>query len=100
MPALNACLIPRVSLIALNRSVMQADDPLAAAGDAGVVRHHQDRPPVPRQFVEQRQHLLAGLAVERAGGLVSQNDERVVDQRAGDADALLLAAGELGGAMI
>ena len=36
-----------------------------------------------------------GLAVQRTGRLVGQQDQRVVDHRAGDADALLLAAGKL-----
>ena len=36
-----------------------------------------------------------GLAVKRAGRLVGQDQDRIVDQRAGDGDALLLSAGEL-----
>ena len=35
------------------------------------------------------------LRVERAGGLVGQDDPRIVDERARDRDALLLSAGEL-----
>lgn len=33
--------------------------------------------------------------IEVAGGLVGENERRAGDQRAGDGDALLLAAGEL-----
>ncbi len=33
--------------------------------------------------------------IERRGGLVEQNDRRVLDQRAGNGDALALAAGKL-----
>ena len=37
-----------------------------------------------------------GLGVESARGLVEQQDRRIVVERAGDADALSLSAGELG----
>ena len=40
-------------------------------------------------------HLGAGLAVERAEGLVHQQDLGIVGERAGDRDALHHAAGEL-----
>ena len=56
--------------------------------------------PVVDQLVEQLEDLLAGLAVERAGRLVGQQDQRVVDQRPRDADALLLPAGELHRAVV
>ena len=49
-------------------------------------------------LVERREEVedLAGrLAVEVAGRLVAEEERRVVDDRARDADALLLAAGEL-----
>ncbi len=41
------------------------------------------------------EHLLDHLGIERRGRLVEQHDLRVHAQRAGDRDALLLAAGEL-----
>ena len=37
-------------------------------------------------------HGLAGLGVERGGGLVADDEPRRVDEGAGDRDALLLAA--------
>ena len=40
-----------------------------------------------------------GAAVERAGRLVEDQDRRVLEQGAGDGDALLLAAGELEAAL-
>ncbi len=42
-------------------------------------------------------HLLAQLPVEGAERLVEQQDRRAVDERPCERDALLLAAGELGG---
>ncbi len=44
---------------------------------------------------QQLQHRCRGLWVERAGGLVAEQDAWLGGQCAGDADALLLAAGEL-----
>ena len=69
------------------------------SGGAGVVGHEDHRRPVAaRQLAEQREHLLARLGVEVAGGLVGEHQTRLADERTGDRDALLLAAGEpLGG---
>ena len=44
--------------------------------------------------------LVAGLGVELAGRLVGQDQERVLHQGPGDGHALLLAAGELVGAVV
>ncbi len=52
------------------------------------------------QFAQDRQHFLAGLGVQCAGRLVRQDNFAAVDQRTGDADALLLAAGKLAGLVI
>ena len=46
-------------------------------------------------FGEQVHDLDARLGIERAGGLVGKEDFRVVDEGAGDGDALHLAAGKL-----
>jgi hypothetical protein len=44
-----------------------------------------------------RQHRVAGVLVEVARRLVGQDQQRVVRQRAGNGDALLLAAAQLVG---
>src|SRR5205823_6568850 len=46
------------------------------------------------QLGEEAAHLDAGAGVQAAGGLVEQEDLGVVDEHAGDAQALLHAAGE------
>ena len=56
-------------------------------GDAELALHLADGPP----------QLFADLRVERAEGLIEQQHFGLVRERAGDGDALLLAAGELGG---
>ena len=43
------------------------------------------------------QHVVSSLGVEVPGGLVGQQQQRVVGQRAGNRHPLLLAAGELVG---
>ena len=45
-----------------------------------------------RHPVERGENALLGPRIERAGRLVQQQDRRVLEERAGDSDALLLAA--------
>ena len=56
-------------------------------GDAQAVAHVAD----------EIEDGAGGVRVQCAGGLVAQEDGGLVGQGAGDADPLLLAAGELGG---
>ena len=65
-----------------------ADDGRQAVGD-------DDGRAVRGDAVERRLDRFLGAAVERAGGLVEDQDRRVLQQRAGDRHALLLAAREL-----
>ena len=73
---------------------------LAQRGDVVFVRDHDDRLARVVQLLEHLHDFVAGLGVEVTGRLVGQDDVGVVDQRAGDRDALLLAAGELRRAVI
>ncbi len=68
----------------------------ARAGGVRVVRHHDDRLAVVAvERLQQVEDLVAGLAIEIAGRLVAEQQRRVGDDRAGDADALFLAARQL-----
>ena len=91
-PAPRPCL-----LVAGDQPVANADDAPRVFGDVLLVRHHDDGVALPREFREERQDFRAGLGVEVAGRLVGQQDGRPVHQRAGDGDALALAAGQLVG---
>src|SRR5712671_572339 len=51
-------------------------------------------------FAEEEEDLLAGGAVEVAGGLVGEQDGGLIYERAGQGAALLLAAGEFAGSML
>ena len=84
-----------------------ADDAVLQLDDAGgvlvgqlrVVGDHDDEA-VFGHFLQQLHDLDAGLAVQCAGGLVGQQDVRVVDEGAGDGHPLHLAAGHLGGVLV
>ena len=79
----------------LNPAMLQANDAVGLGAEVGVVRHHDDGAVLRVQFGEDAQYGLFVFGVEVAGGLVGKEDFRFVNQRAGDADALLFAAGEL-----
>ena len=68
--------------------------------DALVVRHDDQREPVGVQLAQELHHLFRRLRVERARGLVGPHDAGAAGQRAGDGDALLLAARQLGGPVL
>ena len=91
-----------VSYCAISRALAQDADPVAeldglvdVVGDAhdGLAQLGLDR----HQLVLQP---LPGDRVDGAEGLVHEDDRRVGGQAAGDADALLLAAGELAGVAV
>src|SRR3954471_13274201 len=88
--------VAAADLVADDATLLEGHDPLPEGGDdVGVVRCHQHRD---AQLVDPQQQLQdrpADQRVEVPGGLVGDHDLRVVDERARDGRALLLAAGEL-----
>ena len=69
---------------------------LGARRGVRIVRHHDDGLALLLvQRLQQVEDLVARLAVEVAGGLVAQQERRIGDDRARDADALFLAARQL-----
>ena len=78
------------------------DAPVDAHDPRQVSRHgvelvggHHDRHAGAVEVREQMQHLVAGLDVDAAGGLIEQQQHRVADHGPGQEHALLLTAGEL-----
>src|SRR5436305_2996507 len=67
------------------------------AGEAQLRRDADHSPAGARQADHDVEHLLDHLGIERRGRLVEQHDLRLHAERAGDGDALLLAARELAG---
>ncbi len=85
--------------VEVQMAVSKLDAAVGLARDVRVVRHHQDGVAGVVQFAENLEdHCFVGL-VEISGGLVGENDLRLIDQRARNGHSLLLAAGELRGEM-
>ena len=76
-------------------ALLNAEHPVRHAHHLGAVGDHDHGlAGPPGEAVEDLQHLAAGLEVEVAGGLVGEDQQRIVGQGAGDGHALLLAPGE------
>jgi hypothetical protein len=74
-------------------AVLHGSDAVGEAVDTGVMRDDDDGAVgSKRRLLQDLEHGLAGLGVERGGGLVAHDESRRVDEGAGDRDALLLAA--------
>src|SRR4051812_33201072 len=77
-------------------TVAQADHPLRSRSETAIVRHEHDRR---ARFaidrLEQLDDASARVTIEITCWLVSEENAWCIDERAGDGDALLLAAGEL-----
>src|SRR5690606_22265636 len=79
-----------------DRAVRETDRAPCAPGEVGVVRdEHERRAALAVQLLEQLDDRFAGRRVEVARRLVGEQDSRLVDERAGERDALLLAARKL-----
>ena len=79
-------------------SVLDADDAVGHLGDFLIVgNHHHGLGELLTRHLHEPQHILAGFAVQVAGGLVSQKNGGLGGQGPGDGHPLLLAAGELVG---
>ena len=77
--------------------LVEHEDHRRVADGAEAVRDDQHGPAGDEQ-AERILHRGLALGVERAGGLVEDEDRRGAQEGAGDGDALLLAAGEQGAA--
>ena len=82
-------------------AVAHVEDAVGDLGGLGVVGDHQDGlVQLAAGLAEHVQDGVGVFGVEVAGGLVGEDDGGAVDEGAGDGDALLLAAGELVGAVM
>ena len=80
-----------------DQAVAQEDDPVGPGRVPGLVGDQHPGGAGVAAAAQQAQDLLAGVGVERAGRLVGQDQPPLADDRAGDGDPLLLAAGHLVG---
>ena len=75
--------------------------PIHAAGEFHVVGRDEGREAGGADELRQRvEHMARGVRVEIAGRLVGEQDARGIGDRAGDRDALLLAAGQFRGPVL
>ena len=83
-----------VDLVGQDLSALDLNDPVGHGGQGRVVGDDDDGAArLAAGALEQGQHLLAGLIVQRAGGLVAEQKLRIFCEGACNGDALLLAAG-------
>src|SRR5438067_2130237 len=61
---------------------------------------HDDGLALAMKLFEEAEDFFGGGAIEVSGGLIGEKDRGLGDERAGDGDALLLAAGKLVGAVL
>jgi hypothetical protein len=90
----------RLALVGDELPVAHHEDAARELGELGVVRDEHDRLAAAPQGLEEREHVEPGARVERARGLVAEQEARRVDERARDRDALLLATRELRGLVV
>ncbi len=94
--ALTYACVTASGLIAHDKTIAQGDDAVRMGGERGIVgHHHQRRAFATVEFEQQFENLLAGLAIEIAGGFIGEQDGRPGDESAGERDTLLFAAREL-----
>ena len=77
-----------------HRAIFQNDNPVGIQNGRQPVGDCDDRSAATGPLQSLLDFVLR-FAVECAGGFVKKQDRRVLQQRAGDADTLLLPAGEL-----
>jgi hypothetical protein len=89
------------ALVAGDEAVHQAHGAVGVGGHVGLVGdHHHGDALVAVEGGQQVHDLAAAGGVEVAGGLVGEEQRGPGDQRPGDRHPLLLAAGELGRAVV
>ena len=87
--------------VARDAAVFEMDDAVGVDLEARVMGHADHRrAELLGGALEELDHDLAVLAVQSAGGLVREEELRILGDGAGDGDALRLAAGKLGGALV
>src|SRR5207253_5749600 len=84
---------------ALDDHALLEHDNLVGADDRREPMRDHERGAVARYPIKRILDFLLGMAVERRGGLVEQQDRRTFENGAGDGDALLLAAGKFQAAL-
>ncbi len=86
--------------VGFDLTVFDVDDAAGVFGDFGFVGDDDDGDAGAVEFLEEFHDLATAVGIEVAGGFIGHEDGGIVDEGAGDGDALLLAAGEFVGAVV
>ena len=84
-----------IHLVALDRSVHDADGPMGVGGHLGIVRHQNDGDPLGVELLKHSQDFDARMRIQIACRLVGQNERGAIDQCPADRHSLLLSARHL-----
>ena len=90
----------RSANVVFDLAVADVDGAIGVRGHVGLVRDDDDGVARLVEPLEDAHDLDAGLRIEIAGGLVGEQNRRIVHEGAGDGHALALPAGELVRAVI
>ena len=74
---------------------MQFDPTIRQSRNHRIVGYHDDRAPLLVKFAQQAKYDFFVLGIEIAGGLVSEHNLRIIDERPRDANPLLFATRHL-----
>jgi len=87
-------------VIVRDQPVAHDDVALRVGSDVLLVSDHDDRDSALVELLKNRHNLDAGAAVEISGWFIGEQHLGIVDQGAGNCDALLLTTGKLARMMI
>ena len=88
------------AFVAGDHTVLDVDDAVGVLGDIGFMRYQHNGVAFAMQVFHQLHDFVSGLRIKVAGGLVGQNDRRIIDEGAGNSDTLALSAGKFVGLMV
>src|SRR5882762_1743712 len=90
------CMVPSCVLVSDNLAALDRHHPASHdIDDLPVVSRHHDRGAAGIDLQQQLHNLPRGGRIQVSGGLVGEEDPRVMDEGTGDRDTLLFAAREL-----
>src|SRR5437763_131609 len=87
-------------LLGRDLAVMQLDSLVSKSGHDRIMGYHHNRSALLVEISQQPQYDLFVCSIKVAGGLIRQNDFRIVNECPGDANSLLFTARELRRKMI
>src|ERR1700760_2606829 len=80
------------SFVAGDHAVFDMDDAVGVLGDVGFMGDEHNSVAFAVQLFHESHDFIAGLRVKVAGGLVGEDDGRIIHERASNGNALALSA--------